>query len=54
MKGAYSRNTKEEKVYHNLSVSGILVHGRIDTGDKPETTSDDSPAADAADDDIPF
>jgi hypothetical protein len=54
VKGSYTRNTKEDKVYHNLSVSGIFVHGRIDTGDKPETTSDNSAADDAADDDIPF
>ena len=55
VKGAYTRNSKDDKTYHNLSVSGILVHGQIDTGDKPETTNDDgAPADDAADDDIPF
>jgi hypothetical protein len=59
LRGSYVRNVKttdgETKTYHNLSVSGILVHGRIDTGVKPDTTSDDV-AADAAasDDDIPF
>jgi hypothetical protein len=53
VKGSYARNVKEDKVYHNLSVSGILNHGRIDSGDQPATTNDE-PAADAADDDIPF
>lgn len=55
VKGSYAANRKDDKVYHNISVSAILVHGKVDEGKKAETTNDDdSSADDAADDDIPF
>jgi len=56
--GKYTENRGTDKdgnprTYHNLSVSSIAVIGRVDTGAEPGVENA-QPAADAADDDIPF
>lgn len=55
-KGKGTKNTVDGDngpvTYNNLSVAEILILGSFDAGTKPET--DNSPAATAADDDIPF
>jgi hypothetical protein len=58
LEGSYNQRTTtdsdtgEERKFHNISVTRILVHGAADQGKKNETvnTDDDS----ASDDDIPF
>jgi len=53
-RGSYNANKKEDKVFHNLSVTGFKNHGQLDTGTKPETTDADGGDDAVADDDIPF
>lgn len=57
LEGAYNRRTTtdqesgEERTFHNISVTRILVHGAADSGQREETTNSSS-AAD--DDDVTF
>jgi hypothetical protein len=55
LEGAYNKRTStnedgEERTFHNVSVTRLLVHGTADTGKREETTNDSS----ADDDDITF
>ena len=57
LEGSYNKRTTQDdegndKVFHNISVTRILVHGAADQGKRLETTNDANDAAD--DDDIPF
>lgn len=57
LEGKFSRNEGskdgEKVVYNNLSVTGILVLGSLDTGQEVETVNTET-SADESDDDIPF
>ena len=56
LEGAYNKRnttdneTGEERTFHNISVTRILVHGTADSGKREETTNDSS----ADDDDVTF
>ena len=59
LEGKFSRNTQEGKdgspvTYNNLSVSGILNLGQLDTGEDRDRENEYVPAAAPSDDDIPF
>lgn len=58
LEGKFSRNQGQNKegeavTYNNLSVSGILVLGGLDEGERVETTNNDA-ADEPTDDDIPY
>lgn len=58
LEGSYNKRSTtdtesgEERVFHNISVTRILVHGAADQGKKNETVNTESD--EASDDDIPF
>jgi hypothetical protein len=61
LKGSFTRNEGTNKegakvVYNNLSVSGILVLGRLDEGkrDNSSSTASESPTQLADDEELPF
>lgn len=46
VQGKYSVNKSDDKTYHNLSVSDLLVLGVTDTGEEVERTGDGGSAPD--------
>ena len=56
LEGSYNKRsttdneTGEERTFHNVSVTRILVHGAADSGKREETTNDSEPS----DDDVTF
>lgn len=59
LRGKFTRNTTTNGegvavTYNNLSVTAIKVLGQLDAGVKVESENAAAPAADEADDDIPF
>lgn len=48
LQGKYTVNKSNDKTFHNLSVSGIDILGKLSTGTRPETTEDDESDGDEA------
>lgn len=53
LEGKYSKNEKDDKTYHNISVTRFKNLGQVESGTKPDVDANDADV-DAADDDIPF
>lgn len=52
LEGKYSKNEKDGKTYHNISVTRFKNLGPVESGTKPDV--DENDAGDTPDDDIPF